>query len=902
MHRPPGSGDLLVDLQVSGAIARQSGEGVELKVETSKRRLKYGRLLVRDAEGNKLTARLEATGPRQLRVTVSDAGAAYPICIDPTFSDADWIAMGEFPGADHNVYALAADDQGNIYAGGSFTIIGNALANGIAKWNGSEWTPLGSGVSGFSPGTGFFGPWVGSLLVEGDIVYAGGHFQSAGGVTANGIARWNGTGWSALGTGLQGGDGLTSVNALIRIGVDLIVAGDFYTAGGTQARHIAKWSGSEWSALGPGMDKPVHALAETGEGLIAGGKFTSAGGNPANRIARWNGTLWSPLGAGMTQTTTASSAVYALLRHENRLYAGGSFSVAGGRPANSIAAWDGTSWEPLGDGITLNPAVRTLAIDNNFLYAGGQFGRAGGSPAEGIARWNGASWSALDVGVQGSLNTAVYALAVTGGAVYAGGAFSVVGDYYAGPAAIRAVCIAKWRNEAWSAFESRGVDSGIDAMALGDRKLYVAGGFTKAGGVDARYIAQWDGRRWSPLGSGLDGGAAKLLPHKGGLYAGGGFRTAGGIPVNRIAYWNGSEWSALGSGMDFPVHDMLIRDTELFASGAFTLAGGVSASRIARWDGTRWSALGPGLNDQVHALAWFDGALYAGGAFTRAGAVQTNYVARWDGNAWTQVGQGLGGIVVTLVAHGGKLYAGGGFRSTPWAPGEYVAAWDGQNWSAAGRGVSGSVYRLTSHENALIAQGDFYVTGNPNVRDIAQWDGTDWTSLGSSLSMGDVTSLVSSGPDFYAGGYFRLAGGKASPYLARAAAVPGMADADQDGLLDDWERHWFAVIKTSGPLDDDDDDGCNNLLEMAFGLDPAQPDAAGLPRAMIEKDYLQVSVTKRPGVRYTVETGSGTEPDSFSPAETTVLIDEPSLLVVRDNIRVSTGPRRFMRITVTGKP
>lgn len=35
-------------------------------------------------------------------------------------------------------------------------------------------------------------------------VYVGGTFNSAGGVTVNKVARWNGTAWSALSTGIAG--------------------------------------------------------------------------------------------------------------------------------------------------------------------------------------------------------------------------------------------------------------------------------------------------------------------------------------------------------------------------------------------------------------------------------------------------------------------------------------------------------------------------------------------------------------------------------------------------------------------------------------------------------------------------------------------------------------------------
>src|SRR5688572_22774474 len=77
------------------------------------------------------------------------------------------------------------------------------------------------------------------------------------------------------------------------------------------------------------MDDAVHALTahedDDGPVLYAGGDFTTAGGVAANRIAKWNGSNWSALGSGMNRT------VRALAMHDDgggpALYAGGDFFV-----------------------------------------------------------------------------------------------------------------------------------------------------------------------------------------------------------------------------------------------------------------------------------------------------------------------------------------------------------------------------------------------------------------------------------------------------------------------------------------------------------------------------------------------------------------------------------------------
>src|SRR5882672_10847129 len=169
------------------------------------------------------------------------------------------------------------------------------------------------------------------------------------------------------------------------------------TAGGTAANYIAKWDGSSWSALGSGFSGPcftcteVVALAVSGSDLYAGGIFTAAGGTAANYIAKWNGSSWSALGSALGSGVNGSVAALAVSGSD--LYAGGYFTTAGGSAANHIAKWNGSSWSALGSGIEQSGGgyivVLALAVSGNDLYAGGGFTTAGGSEANHIAKWNG---------------------------------------------------------------------------------------------------------------------------------------------------------------------------------------------------------------------------------------------------------------------------------------------------------------------------------------------------------------------------------------------------------------------------------------------------------------------------------------------------------------------------------
>src|SRR5205823_11984955 len=65
-----------------------------------------------------------------------------------TFTDANWISMGSIRGTDGAVLPDVVDGVSNLYIGGEFTLVEDVLATRVAKWNGSGWSALGSGISG----------------------------------------------------------------------------------------------------------------------------------------------------------------------------------------------------------------------------------------------------------------------------------------------------------------------------------------------------------------------------------------------------------------------------------------------------------------------------------------------------------------------------------------------------------------------------------------------------------------------------------------------------------------------------------------------------------------------------------------------------------------------------------
>ena len=74
-------------------------------------------------------------------------------------------------------------------------------------------------------------------------------------------------------------------------------------------------------------------------GLYVGGAFTDAGGLlHADRIAKWNGSSWSAVNSPTSPIT--NGRVSAIAVAGDKVYAGGTFTVAGNEDATNLAFWD----------------------------------------------------------------------------------------------------------------------------------------------------------------------------------------------------------------------------------------------------------------------------------------------------------------------------------------------------------------------------------------------------------------------------------------------------------------------------------------------------------------------------------------------------------------------------------
>src|SRR5207344_1477054 len=92
-------------------------------------------------------------------------------------------------GIDGTVYALAPFHN-QLYIGGEFAHADSVLVADIASWGGSAFADVGSGVSVVST---YAPAQVRALLANDGYLYVGGMIDHAGGLTAYGVARWDGS-------------------------------------------------------------------------------------------------------------------------------------------------------------------------------------------------------------------------------------------------------------------------------------------------------------------------------------------------------------------------------------------------------------------------------------------------------------------------------------------------------------------------------------------------------------------------------------------------------------------------------------------------------------------------------------------------------------------------------------
>ena len=348
---------------------------------------------------------------------------------------------GSFPDANDVVFALVPDGNGGVYAGGSFTRVGQVSRQTLAHIAAdgtvdASWTPVADGPvttlllhnQALYVGGGFFGvngverwrlaavdpmtgelmPWnpklgtanvVNALASSGAIVYVGGVFELVNAVVAPG-------------TGLRGESrrNLAAVDAMTGLATPwnpnifegeikaLTVAGSVVYAGGSFEQvglvgqdairfNLAAFDAGSgfptpWNPSVRGINGDVVSALQMSDGLIyVGGSFEGVGGQARQNLAL----VERATGDVTTWNLPVNDTVFTFFDDGRRLYLGGLFTAIGGQARGRLAAVDKTTGELTAWNPAANGPVRTIVLSGEKVIVGGDFTTINGRPQSHLA-------------------------------------------------------------------------------------------------------------------------------------------------------------------------------------------------------------------------------------------------------------------------------------------------------------------------------------------------------------------------------------------------------------------------------------------------------------------------------------------------------------------------------------
>jgi trimeric autotransporter adhesin len=316
--------------------------------------------------------------------------------------------------------------------------------------------------------------------------------------------------------------------------------------------------------------------------------------------------------------------------------------------------------------------------------------------------------------------------------------------------------------------------TGLDNSALDlyydsvTSKLFVAGGFTHAGGVTVNGIATWDGISWDSVGHGsyVGGDFYSVSRHQNKIFASGIIYPATpGDDCIWNATWNGLDWDTTGIKADDPYRVYKIFNGNLYVAGAFQILNHSPASCVARYDGNQFYPYFLPVprysGASVNTIEFYNNQMYVGGNIYDTVTGQ-NDLERWNGTSFEPFGNiifnGFGDAIQDMVVFQNELYIGGGFHKSTGSPGDNLIKWDGTSFTEVGGGVNSYVYRMKVYNNELYITGGFSQVGGLNIPLVAKWDGSQWSSVISNFNCVCIRDFEFVGNDMYIIGGFDTIG------------------------------------------------------------------------------------------------------------------------------------------------
>jgi len=441
--RPEGEGDLVLELRFADATAVEDGGGAVLFHTATGRSLRCGALRAQDARDHPLTARFELAGADRLRLVVADAGAAYPLTVDPLLTGTfDTTFEGDETGGDLGVSVAIGDTDGDGYAdvviGADDYDAGQSGEGAVFLFDGGP-----SGIANAGPATA-------DALLQGNQANASfGRSVATGDFNGDGYADVviSAPGYGSRGGvfifpgglfGLQDGNPGSAQTALLgtgsfRLGYDASCAGDVNRDGYDDLITTSSGeggSGDVWIFLGGPAGIPSGLATSAATHLTSSDVYfggTSAGAGDVN------GDGFDDVIVGDVGPNSFTGAAYVFLGSASGIASGTSASAATtltGSVAEEEFGVAASAADVNGDGyadvIVGAPTYGTSHNGAAYVFLGSPSGIASGSPAvAATALLSDASSANFGISVAaGDLNGDGYADVVIGASGYSGASAS----------------------------------------------------------------------------------------------------------------------------------------------------------------------------------------------------------------------------------------------------------------------------------------------------------------------------------------------------------------------------------------------------------------------------------------------------------------------------------------------
>jgi hypothetical protein len=589
---------------------------------------------------------------------------------------------GFLPEPDGTVRALTRWG-GDLYAGGSFTVIGGEFAPRLAKLDGGT----GDADGAFAPAP---DDKVLCLATDGISIFAGGDFTSVGGLSRVSLAKLNRlSGAGDAGFDAQVPGTYQALCSLLLAGGGLYIGGSFSQAGGLTRPYLARLNpatGAGDSSFNAQCNGQVRCLASDGSALYAGGSFSAVGGQSRSYLGKIN--LSTGAIDGAFSPPSPSSDVYALACDSGWVYAGGAFSSIGSQTRLHVArlvASNGAldaAFNPQANGDVL-----ALAAQGSAIFAGGHFSSMGGLLRKGLARVDRATGT-VDASFDVNLNGYARALASDGSSLFVGGEFTMVGASFRNSLAKLGLASGSLDTTFVPGFSS---GYGIDSLVWDGSKLIVGGSFGTLSSQSCLGLGRVDGVTGAFDASfqpSPNGSVSALLLSGSRLYVGGSFNSISGLARQSVVALQ------LPGGVPDPgfnvklpsssVRALALTGAGLYVGGDFSSAAGLARRGLLLADaltGSLDTTFDPSPDPAVQALASDGSRVYLAGAFSTVHGQTRRQLAAVDTQSGALAGldwpleHGYDPPYCLVLAPGlDQLYVGGGFLDAGSSSASYLAA------------------------------------------------------------------------------------------------------------------------------------------------------------------------------------------------------------------------------------